>query len=244
MSSTLRNGTIRNGQLATKSILDFSPELFLDGSDLSTITKDGSDLVSNWADKSVHGRDAIQNNASFKFTYTPASINGESALVGTSDFMVTSLNIDPATNPVVTLVFAYEWNDLGNAYLYGNDNGGFDRFGVLKSASAPNGGISDGGGSVAVPGLGIASTVQVAWIEIQDGVGSGSKVYINKVLNTTFTENNAAPGATSTAIGAINLAGATAFSGKFGTVLAFFRILSEIDRRWLTNKLINKWGIT
>ena len=244
MSSTIRNGTIRNGQLATKSFLDFSPELFLDCSDVSTMTKDGGNLVSILGDKSGHGRDAIQNNPSFKFIYTPASINGESALVGTSDFMVTSLNIDPATNPVVTLVFAYEWNDLGNAYLYGNDNGGFDRFGVLKSAAAPNGGISNGGGSTAVPGLGIASTVQVVWIEIQDGVASGSKVYVNKVLNTVYTENNAAPGATSTAIGAINLAGATSFSGKLGTVLSFFRILSEIDRRWVTNKLINKWGIT
>lgn len=47
-----------------------------DATDIDTITKDGSNLVATWTDKSGLGRDAAQSNGTEKPTYNDAGMNG------------------------------------------------------------------------------------------------------------------------------------------------------------------------
>ena len=54
--------------------------LWLDASDLSTITKDGSDLVSQWDDKSGNNNNAIQGTAVSQPAFISNAINGKSII--------------------------------------------------------------------------------------------------------------------------------------------------------------------
>ena len=58
-----------------------SLKLHLDASDASTITKDGSDLVSQWNDKSGNSNNVVQATATNKPTWTDSQLNGLPAIV-------------------------------------------------------------------------------------------------------------------------------------------------------------------
>ena len=63
--------------------------LWLDGADETKITRDESDLVSLWEDKSENGNNASQGTGSAQPTYVAGSLNGLSSLDfdGSSDYM-------------------------------------------------------------------------------------------------------------------------------------------------------------
>lgn len=63
--------------------------LWLDAQDVSTITRDGSNLVSQWNDKSTSGLNMAQATGSFQPTFTTSGINGKSAIDfdGTDNFL-------------------------------------------------------------------------------------------------------------------------------------------------------------
>ena len=70
-----------------------STALWLDAADASTITKDGSDLVSTWADKSGNtGRNATSSGTA-RPTYQATGLNSKPALSwdGSDDFMTSSV---------------------------------------------------------------------------------------------------------------------------------------------------------
>jgi len=52
-----------------------------DGADASSVTRDGSNLVSQWSDKSGNGRHLTQSDAARKPTYSTAAVNGLNAIV-------------------------------------------------------------------------------------------------------------------------------------------------------------------
>jgi len=78
---TANNGSISLNNIVTSTILDFDPtsiagmQLWLDASDLSTITMDGSNYVSQWDDKSGNGNDATQTNATYRPIYDDTNIS-------------------------------------------------------------------------------------------------------------------------------------------------------------------------
>ena len=88
MSSTWisGHGAISGNWVSGGSAEPFSPDLisgltrWFDFSDLTTITKDGSDLVSQVVDKSSNAVNATQSTAGKKPTYVAASQNGKSIL--------------------------------------------------------------------------------------------------------------------------------------------------------------------
>jgi hypothetical protein len=80
-SNTAMTGAYTSGSVASK--VDGGPYLldeikktvdlayWFDAADIDTITKDGSDLVATWTDKSGYNRDAAQSNGTEKPTYHP-----------------------------------------------------------------------------------------------------------------------------------------------------------------------------
>ena len=80
-----------NTYLAKKWWIDVPPfnpsslswlELWLDANDASTITKDGSNKVSEWRDKSGNGNNATQSTPSNQLTFVSEQLNGKSVLSG------------------------------------------------------------------------------------------------------------------------------------------------------------------
>ena len=66
-------------------------KLWLDGDDLYSITKDGSNLVSQWNDKSGNDNHATQGSSSNQLTFVPNGLNGKSVLSGDgADYMLLS----------------------------------------------------------------------------------------------------------------------------------------------------------
>ena len=78
-------------------------ELWLDGSDASTITLNGS-VVSQWNDKSGNGRNATQGDNAKRPTYISNSINGRSTLDwdGTDDSMEITGAVSTTLNTILS----------------------------------------------------------------------------------------------------------------------------------------------
>lgn len=72
LGSTEIKKIYRGSELVYSSAFDplsLSPVLWLDGADESTVTKDGSNRVSVWSDKSGNGNDATQSNINYQSYY-------------------------------------------------------------------------------------------------------------------------------------------------------------------------------
>ena len=71
-----------------------SLELWLDAADSSTISKDGSNLVAEWQDKSGNDNHVSQNSESVKPAYTASGMSGKPAIDFSSDRVATLNDID------------------------------------------------------------------------------------------------------------------------------------------------------
>jgi hypothetical protein len=82
--------------------------MWLDASDTSTITLDGSNNVEVWADKSGNGRNATQANATLRPSYATNAQNGLAGVLldATDDRMTSYSN---TVNPC-TWFFVHRWN--------------------------------------------------------------------------------------------------------------------------------------
>ena len=83
MFSVSSSGGLAGAALSTpESATEFAPDdisgliLWFDASDITTITKTGSDKVSDWEDKSANGLDLAQTSDSLRPTWIENGING------------------------------------------------------------------------------------------------------------------------------------------------------------------------
>jgi hypothetical protein len=90
---TLAKGFTWNETIWNPSMLDTA--VWLDGADASTITQ-SSGAVSQWADKSGKGRNAIQATSEKRALYNPVGLNSKGLLTfdGSSDSMSCTLSLD------------------------------------------------------------------------------------------------------------------------------------------------------
>jgi hypothetical protein len=91
-----------------------SLQLWLDSSDFATITKDGSNLVSQWNDKSTGGFNAVQGTGAAQPTWSVAAINSKDAI--TFDGASSTMAISGFTSIVsrlvnFTIIAAFKSND-------------------------------------------------------------------------------------------------------------------------------------
>lgn len=93
---TFSNGTLTNGTLSTFSPLAFSPDVWLDSNDLTTVVADSSNKVSQEDDKSGNGNDATQGTPASRPTLVLASLNNKNVI-----------NYDRAADNFMSL--SYNW---------------------------------------------------------------------------------------------------------------------------------------
>lgn len=93
-----------------------------DADDVATITKDGSDFVSQWDDKSVEGNDVVQATGSKQPKWFDSIQNGKPIIRfdGVDDFLNRVTFVSGALTQPVTFVFvcSLPTNTTGNEYLF------------------------------------------------------------------------------------------------------------------------------
>jgi len=94
---------------------EITTDLWLDSSDLSTITIDGSNRVGQWNDKSGNNRNLIQSTNGNK----PLLVSGEITFDGVDDFLQTSGNWFLPGNPEFYVFFVYKKTTTTKGGLFG-----------------------------------------------------------------------------------------------------------------------------
>ena len=210
--------------------------LWLDGSDLSTITKDGSDLISQWNDKSGNGNNVtttgaarptsaagIQNGkAVARFLggdfISSASIASNAA--STIFIVFQSTNTYPTSGTDVDMLFRHDDPGGSNDYALTSTNGVID-------ATAP-GFRRENGGTVNLMVNGSATTSPLNPNEFYIGRAESSS---NPSYSGVFTFGATAGGSFS-------------LIGDIGEILIYDRTLSAAEVTAAETYLSNKWAIT
>jgi len=98
-----------------------SSVLWLDAADSDTITKDGSNLVSEWQDKSGNDNHVVQSNAAVKPAYTASGMSGNPAIDFSADKVATINDID-MEDKMLLLAFQLDAAGLGrNQQLFASN---------------------------------------------------------------------------------------------------------------------------
>ncbi len=219
-------------------------KLWLDASDLSTITKDGSNLISQIDDKSGNGYHATQGTGANQPTWVDNQQNGKAIarFDGSADhlilpsglydiptgpntiFAVAKQDADGAAERVLTMAvnnstrYCLLFEDTANSLGFVN-NTSFDRI-TIGGATTTN--------FNAVYGRRSGTTQAIAF-------NGGSE-------NTETTAVNG-PGINQAIIGATGNGLAAFLNGDIGEILVYDRSLSEAEITLVIAYLLYKWGL-
>lgn len=247
MAITVTNSTINNTRLEAFSPLALNPDIWLDASDITTITKDVSDKVSQWDDKSGNGWNATQGTSTQQGIFTSAAINGLSAIDfdGVDDKMGTALTwslqfhifivIRPqVVTGVRTILSSYDGSGgLSNQgeYVFDVRSGStflFQAFNLSPPISgAPSGGV-------------LPNTNYL--LELTSNASKFAELLINDESIDDGTHGTS--GATKpTFIAGNTVTNTSTFNGYIGEVVRFPTKLSTNDRTTMLTYFANKWGV-
>lgn len=223
--------------------------LWLMSVDINKDTKYLADnlAVNSWKNLFSSSNDANQATAANQPLNILNQLNGKPIVRfdGSNDSLVSNFNMSHLVNPNITAFQLSRWRIGGPASqaYWGNDNG-FDRF-ALPANSAYGPGVSTGSAVTSVPELGAAN--QGNWklftFQMQNGVASGSKVWMDTGLIKTYTESHTGTQIATTTIGAINPTGGYS-SVDFACFIAIPAILSDAVRLRIQRYIASVYGYT
>jgi hypothetical protein len=223
------------------------------------VTTDGSGNVSQWADQSVFGNNAVQGDSSYRPTPTSSAINGQPALTfdGASTFLTIPDNASLRPSTMTLLVVAKRTGDSD----YGNDGqivsksyygGGswaspYAAFTLLcdstlnASAGCAVAGDSDGP-------AGFQTANNTTYLYSFDYDGANQKFWVNGGnLATHSGAGSVDYGDSSTKDLAIGVGSATwlhqHFNGQIAEILMYNRALTDAERNQAEVYLANKYGL-
>ena len=225
---------------------DITTELWLDASDTSTITE-SLVLVSEWRDKSGSGNDASQAVAASQPVYGTRTQNGLNVVDFQNDWMFAPLDYSRTTLPNVSIFAVFKNDSTSNsAALFGNDNGGYDRFVLMNFNSAPNIQWGIGTGSTVYP-LNPFRTVDtnphILRLQVQNGVNNGSQVALDGVATSSYTETNNGTMLTSLGIGSIDDTGNYSLDGAIAEIMFIGENVTDDTAKRAEGYLAHKWGL-
>ena len=227
-------------------------QLQLDAFDMASLAQnsDGSSAVTTngqpvgyWSDKSGAGHHANVTTTSKRPVYTATAFNGMPALNFDSAFAQEIwANYNIANGSPFTIAIVYRQTSLagGNHALFGNDNGGWDRFQGL--AGGANYGISNGGWQNYGQAAAMNNTDPIRYVFIsRPGVTNGSEIWVNGSRVAQFTEGHDGSNTAQIAIG--NISPNNGWNGNIqvGEVVAYGSALSDAERNTLDTYLNTKW---
>ena len=224
------------------SPLSLSPALWLDASDLSTITA-SSGAVSQWNDKSANSRNVAQATAARQPTTGANTLNGLNVLTfGGDDYLGPSASgFNPSTNGITAFaVVQHTDNGFTNQAISNQDGTGTGRAIILKNNVGAYGTFV--GGTATNVGSNTAS-----WVVMRVSCAAGSNKTLTLVQNatTTTTATRTIESATGGfVIGANKLLALTStWSGLMAELVVFGSELSAGDMTAMDTYLNAKWAV-
>jgi len=262
---TMADSVVVTDAVTTFSPLDLSPALWLDGDDVATFTKDGSNLVSQWNDKSGNARHVSQATGTKQPTWTAAAINGRAAPDFDGGDTLTNLTaggVFSGTSGEIWVVASADTLD-GNRryYLSSSDEASSVRFFSVShngNTQVPNNfpdinqrnsDTADGvKGNAAVTPTGATKILRFS----STGTAYGIEVNgVTHTLSVTSGSNNGdwfgdTANRDNFMIGAIKTSNpeGSYYAGKLAEILVFEAPLSSDNATALRNHLAAKWGVT
>lgn len=231
-------------------------KLRLDAADASTLfaNSDGTGAVTNngqvgyWGDLSDSAKPATQATPSRrpKYIASAADFNGMPVLEfdGSDDEIASLLNINPSQLPKMTIFIAFRQKTYKRSALWGHDDGEFDRFQLLNFNSVGDNQIAADNSVAAVKGM-HTDKVMIYAAALDNGVASGSSVYINGVADAStglsaFTSNDRG-GQNSITFGNIGLEREFKSNVQIGEILIYNSVLTAAERAEVESYLHEKW---
>ena len=206
--------------------------------------------LNNWYDinpQTTSPNNASQTTSDKKPRYIANAINGLPAVHfdGTDDCIVSNLNIDYSLMPNLTMFIVYKTIATSSGVisaLFGQDNGGFDRF-ILINSTTNIAGPSSGSGVVTFNNIKNINVPQILTYVSKNSVTNGSSVSINGNVSTNFTENHSNSGANNTTIGGISDSCLYSSNAYISEVIVFNRGLNDTEKKSVESYLSQKWGV-
>lgn len=194
-------------------------------------------------------RDISNNYINVDANGTPnggSSINfNPSNFLNGSSFYTTNLNINADTHPDLAVIAVYQPSQNNSGALWGEDNGGFDRY-ILDGAGAnENEAVSNGTASQAnFTGLFSPLIPTISTVIFDEDQASGSSVYVNGNQVATFSSDHGGETSNNFQVGAIGN-GTRQFNGNVAEVIVYNQLLSTAtDLQKIHSYLAIKYGIT
>lgn len=237
--------------------LKYSPSIWLDADDAGSITKDGADLVSAWADNSGNTNDAAQAVADYQPLYVASGIGGSPSLQ-MFHTGVTRSQMDVADDATLaysgvgyTAVLVMQRDgDSGNTeHLFGKYTPNANwRMGISAGGSddahhvTTNSGTTGNVGSVTAIPVGTPKVITGMYTgadgaqSVQIRVNGSGIQHVKGAVSGGVAEDT-----TQYSLGARGF-DSTAFDGYLGEVLYFNRPLSTMELGQVESYLKLKWG--
>ena len=208
--------------------------LWLDASDSSTITFNGSD-ASAWADKSGNGKNCVQGTPSRQPTYNATGMNSKGTLIfdGSNTTMENAgLSV---TQPNTIIIVASQDVQGSNKKMFDAINASPQ---LIESGSVSDDIQMYAGSNVSS----IASIVTIGDPFVCSAVFNGGSSYL--YFNGAYANlgNVGANNLTNYIVGADHSI-ADFWNGKISEILVFDKALSDAERRRVEDYAITKWGI-
>ena len=206
-----------------------------DPADNSTVTT-WSDLSGNGNNATGYGTPTFQSDSANLINSQPViNFNGSATF--------TSIDIRAITRPNVTIFSVYKLRSSNTVGVWGIDDGGWDRF-FMARWTGDNGIISHSG-TTAVPNSGENGVTKYVTTIYKYNVSSGSSVYSNGALVSSFTDNAAESAAQTTLrIGSIGAIGSGyALIGDVAEIIIFSQALSAADLITVNGYLNTKYNL-
>ena len=214
--------------------------LWLDANDLATITKDGSNGVSTWKDKSSNAYSYI-NGGTTKPVYSATAFNSKPTmqLTGTYGFKGGAIT---TTASNLSIFFAAQQTNTANANYLLDVNGTSTRFTLNLNNNGASYWYKQGAYSSTL-GSSYAANTYSSWI-FSNGATIPARLYINGsqvATDTTFASQDLL---STLSIGQKYTGPATTdFSGNVSEVIIYTRALTDSERQAVEQYLKLKWGL-
>jgi hypothetical protein len=203
-----------------------------------------SALPLTWTDQS--GK-AVINTINGIPALIPSSLNGLPVIRFNrndgADFIVTSTSVNHAANPQADIYTVYRNDGSSNTGgLWGEDDGGWDRFILNDPGPGCANGISVGSGCTPVTGMNPVNIAVINAVHYNQGVAAGTTMQINGSTIAGFTTNHSSS-STAFTIGAIGAGGNYALNGDIAELIVFGTRRNTAEQILINNYLSAKYDI-
>jgi hypothetical protein len=222
--------------------------LWLDATDATTITLDGSNNVSAWADKSGNSNNAPQSSTTLRPSGI-GSLNGKTAIDfdGIDDYLEIANSTSINLGPNLSIFVVHKCDTMASRQTLFN----FANTSAAHSAPGFEVGALNVASSYGVTIPGIYVLTQVNSASTSAAVAGFMQA---SSANTVIRKNGSqiAGPATQAGISASGLAkligvraaGSQPYNGTIGEIVVYNKVLTGTDLTNLESYLISKWGIT